>query len=307
MLIGTRKELGTTNLRNPTNFSASSQRVDFTKSFGIFARVDGQGLVLHYVASEAMDKRNLEPVRPDPKKNYRTALILVVVMVVGAILILRAYENHVEETQKDDRPSLLTKISETKDLTFLNQQGEVSDLMSLKGKVLVIQSMPQTQPDETTTGVMKRLSEKYKGREDIVFVTLVLDPGNADKLAGELEIVAERLGAEFPQWIVASNERETLHKFIKNEFKASQLPHEEDGKWIYDSSLVLVDKERHVRRAVVPQVQGGDAFVTPFDFEQAKKWDAEGLVTKTELSNEEQMEKLLVDTIEILLNEKIDL
>lgn len=251
-----------------------------------------------------MSAQNLEPVTPDPKKLRRTAFLLVIIMIVGGIVILKAYEKRAKEGNKDDRPSLLTKISETKDLTYLQQNGEISELMSLKGKVIVVQCVPQSQPDETTGEIMKRLSKKYSDHEDFALVTLVLDPGPADGLRDQLQDVAESLGAELPQWTVASNQRESLHKFIKNEFKANMLPYETDGVWRYDQSLVLLDKERHVRRAVVPQKRGGSPYVATFDFEQAKKWDSEGVKTGTDLSNTEQLEVLLEDTIEILLNEE---
>ncbi len=249
----------------------------------------------------------MEPVTPDPKKLYRTAFILLAIMVVGGIVILKAYEKRSKEGARDDRPSLLTKISETKDLTFVRQDGEISDLMALKGKVLVVQSSPRSEKDEVTSGIMKRLSEKYAENEEFALVTLMLDPGPADGLVGELQAKAKELGAKLPKWTVGANERESLHKFIKNEFKASMLPYERDGEWFYDRSLVLIDQERHVRRAVVPQKRGGAAYVASFDFEQAAKWDLEGIKTGTENSNVEQLEILLIDTIDTVLNEEEEL
>ena len=251
-----------------------------------------------------MPATDLEPIAPDPKKNIITAIILVVVMIVGGIVILKAYEKRTREGEKDDRPSLMTQISETKDLNYMRQDGKVTDLLSLKGKVIVVQSLPQAQPDEVTVGVMQRLAGKFSDNTDFVLVTLVLDPGPAEGLHSQLQEVAASLGAELPQWTVASNERPTLHRFIKNEFKANQLPHEEDGVWKYDKSLVLIDRNRHVRRAVIPQKHGGASYVAPFDFDLAAEWDAKGIKTGTELNNTEQLEVLLGETIEILLNEK---
>ncbi len=252
-----------------------------------------------------MQASKLEPVTPDPKALRRTALILLAIMIVGGVVILKAYEKRTKEGARDDRPSLLTKISETKDLTFLRQDGEISDLMALKGKVLVVQSTPRSDLDGTTTGVMRRLAEKYEGEKNFALVTLMLDPGPAEELKGELVKLADELGAELPQWTVASNERESLHKFIKNEFKANRLPHEEAGVWKYDSSLVLIDRNRHVRRAVVPQ-KSGRSFDIQFDFEQAKDWDEKGVLTGTERSNQEQMEVLLEETIDKLLVENME-
>lgn len=259
-----------------------------------------------------MSVTDLEPVVPDPKKLRRTAWILVAIMIVGGFVILKAYGKRTQEAKSDDRPSFVTQISERKDLTFMRQDGKVTDLMSLKGKVLVVQSLPLAQPDGFSTDVMKRLAGEYAGNEDLVLVTLLLDPGPAEALTGQLQAAAAGLGAELPQWVVGSTEKETLHKFIKNEFKANMLPHEEGGKWVYDRALVLIDRNRHVRRGVhltmkadQPDVVSSNR-VVPFDFSQAVDWDKEGRSTRTELSNVQRMEELLGETIETLLAEKSD-
>ena len=259
-----------------------------------------------------MPALDLEPVVPDPKKLRRTAWILVAIMIVGGFVILKAYGKRTQEAKSDDRPNFVTQISERKDLTFMRQDGKVTDLMSLKGKVLVVQSLPQGQPDDLSTDVMKRLAGEYAGNGDVVLVTLVLDPGPAEALPAQLQAVAADLGAQLPQWVVGSNEKETLHKFIKNEFKANMLPYEEGGKWVYDRSLVLIDRNRHVRRGVhltmkadQPDVVLSNQVVA-FDFRQAVEWDENGLITGTDLSNVQRMEELLGKTIETLLAEKGD-
>ena len=251
-----------------------------------------------------MQPLNLEPATPSLKKNLITALILVVVMIVGGVVILKAYGKRSKEGASDNRPSLLTQISENKDLTFIDQAGKIRNLMSLKGKTIIVQSLPHAQPDEVTSGVMQRLAAKYSENPNVLLVTLVLDPGAAEKLQEQLAEVAKNLGAELPKWTVAANERPTLHRFIKNEFKAGILPHQNAGTWIYDHSLVLIDRHRHVRRAVVPQKKGGAPYVASFDFEVAQGWDVKGIKTGTALTNAQQLEVLLGETIDSVLTEK---
>jgi cytochrome oxidase Cu insertion factor (SCO1/SenC/PrrC family) len=253
-----------------------------------------------------MRANDLEPVEVDPKVLRRTAWILVVVMVLGGSLILIAYQKMAREVAKDTRPSYVTQISERKDLLFKRQDGELAELKWMKGKVVVVQSVPRADVDELTTGVMRRLAERYKERDDFELVTLMLDAGGQDEVDEELKDLAEKLGAELPKWTVGTNEQETLHKFIKNEFKANLLPYEKDGKWKYDGSLVLIDKDRHVRRAVVPQERGGAPYVTGFDFQQAAGWDRDEIKTGTEFTNVEEMERLLIKTVEILLEESAE-
>lgn len=253
-----------------------------------------------------MAYEDLEPVTPDPKKLRRTAFILILVMIVGGIMILKAYEKRNKEAANDDRPSFVTRISEQKDLVFKRQDGEYKDLLSLMGKVVVVQCLASNQDDNLTTPAMKRLAEHYQANENVALVTLMLDPGTSEGLKDQLAQLSTKLGANLPQWTVASNERPTLHKFIKNEFKANMLPYEKNGVWQYDRSLFLIDKNRHVRKAVIPQKRGGAPFVASFDFEQAQKWDDEKITTNTEKSNVEQIEVLLGQTIEVLLKEKSD-
>ena len=259
-----------------------------------------------------MPAPDLEPVVPDPKKLRRTAWILVAIMVVGGFVILKAYGKRTQEAKSDDRPNFVTQISERKDLTFMRQDGKVTDLMSLKGKVLVVQSLPQEQSDDLSTDVMKLLAGEYAGNEDLVLVTLLLDPGPAEALPGQLKESAAELGAQLPQWVVGSTEKETLHKFIKNEFKANMLPHQDGGKWVYDGALVLIDRNRHVRRGVHLTMKADQPDivlsnqVVAFDFRQAVEWDEKGLITGTDLSNVQRMEELLGKTIETLLAEKGD-
>lgn len=251
-----------------------------------------------------MTYQDLEPVTPDPKKLRRTAFILILVMIVGGFVILKAYEKRNKEASSDDRPSFVTRISERKDLVFMRQDGELKDLLSLKGKVVVVQCLASNQEDDLTTPAMNRLAEQYRENESVALLTLMLDPGESNGLKDQVSQFATKLGANLPLWTVGTNDRPTLHKFIKNEFKANMMPYEKDGMWYYDRSLFVIDKNRHVRKAVVPQKRGGAPYVASFDFEKAKKWDDDGLTTKTDKTNLEQLEILLGQTIDVLLLEK---
>lgn len=253
-----------------------------------------------------MPYQDLEPVTPDPKKLRRTAFILILVMIVGGFVILKAYEKRNKEASSDDRPSFVTRISARKDLVFMRQDGELKDLLSLKGKVVVVQCLTSNQEDDLTTPAMNRLAEKYRENENVALITLMLDPGESAGLKDQVSQFATKLGANLPQWTVGTNDRPTLHKFIKNEFKTNMLPYEKDGIWYYDRSLFVIDKNRHVRKAVVPQKRGGAPYVASFDFEKAQKWDDEGLTTKTDKTNLEQLEILLGQTIDVLLDEKLE-
>jgi cytochrome oxidase Cu insertion factor (SCO1/SenC/PrrC family) len=202
--------------------------------------------------------QDLEPAVRDPKKLKRTAWILVAIMVIGGALILKAYEMWSAKQSADDRPAVIHRIQKERDLRMLRQDGMIVNLFDLRGKVLVLNVLSLRDPEaaERSMAVMKRLSTQRAGDQDFHLVSLVIDPTPAENLRDTLAKAAETHGLKLPQWWLGGNEPGTLHKFIKNELKASVYPHEKDGRWNFDTSIVLIDKDGHLRRAVVPQKKG---------------------------------------------------
>jgi cytochrome oxidase Cu insertion factor (SCO1/SenC/PrrC family) len=206
---------------------------------------------------------------------------------------------------EDTRPALVHRIRKERDLRIIRQDGKTADLFELRGKVWVINviSLNHPEPTQRSLDVMKRLAEKQAGNPDFALVTLAIDPVPAEQAAGFLATGAQAHGMKLPQWWLGTNEPATLHKFIKTELKSNVHPHEKDGQWIHDTSIVLIDKNGHLRRAVVPQKKGGPPFIATFDFDQAATWDAEGHLTNTERTNIQELEFLLDNTIGTLLAE----
>ena len=250
----------------------------------------------------------LEPAVRDPKKLWRTAWILVGVMIVGGSLILKAYEKWASQQATDTRPAIIHRIQKERDLRLLRQDGKTADLFELRGSVYVLNALSLRDPEAASRSmaVMKRLAEQRANEKDFHLVTLLIDPVPADALRDKLAKAAETHGMNLPQWWLGSNEPGTLHKFIKNELKASVFPNEAGGKWNYDPSIVLIDRNGHIRRAVVPMTRNGKQAkpeVVGFDFDQAAEWDAAGMKSGTERSNEAELEILLGRTIDALLAE----
>lgn len=248
---------------------------------------------------------SLEPAIRDPKKLRNTAFVLVAIIFLGGWLVLKAYEKWSIGQAADDRPAVIYRITPERDLRLLRQDGKIADLVDLRGKVVAVNVMSLRDPQaaELSLAVMKRLAQSRAGTADFNLVSLIVDPEPSEKLFKTLSETATANGMKLPQWWLGGNEPKTLHKFIKNELKANIYPNEAGGKWLYDSSIVLIDKNGHIRRAVVPQKQGGPPFIATFDFEQAAAWDAKGAKTGTAHSNTEQLEILLNHTIDKLLAE----
>lgn len=246
---------------------------------------------------------DLEPVPRDPKKLNRTAWILVAIMLIGGLLVLKAYEKWAVKQSADTRPSIVSRIPKERDLRIIRQDGKSIDLFDLRGKVWVVNVVSLKNDNALSHTVMKKMSETFAQTPDFHLVSLAVEPVPAEAVVGALAAFAEKESIALPQWWLGTNEPGTLHKFIKNELKSNVHPHEEAGKWVYDTSIVLIDRKGHLRRAVVPQRQGGPPYVATFDFEQAAKWDSEGKKTGTSLSNVQELESLLEKTIRTLLAE----
>ena len=248
---------------------------------------------------------HFEPAVRDPKKLRRTAWMLVGIMVVGGWLVSRAYDKWTRERADNDRPSIVHRIQPERSLRVIRQDGETADLMDLRNRVFAIHvvHLDQLEDSQRSLDVLKRTAEHFVEVEDFRVVTLILNPGGVDDALDKLKGAAISMEADLPQWWVATNQQETLVKFIRKELKPSTPPGEVDGRWLFDPSIVLVDRNGHLRRAVVPQKQGGPPYIATFDFDQAVGWDNEGKMTGTELSNAEQLEALMWATIEKLLAE----
>jgi cytochrome oxidase Cu insertion factor (SCO1/SenC/PrrC family) len=246
-----------------------------------------------------------EPAERDPKKLRKTAWILVAIGAIGGVLILKAYEKANVEKSSDNKPAYTHCIQKERDLRIIRQDGKTVDLFELRGNVWVVGVIALQNPAAAARShaVMKRLAEKHSANPDFNLVSLAVEPIPAQDAVTTLTKAADMLGIKPPQWWLGTNEPATLHKFIKNELKANIFPHQEGGLWVFDSSIVLIDKNGHIRRAVVPQKQGGPPYIATFDFDQAAKWDEEKKLTGTARNNQQELELLLQKTIDSLLAE----
>lgn len=246
----------------------------------------------------------MEPAVRDPAKLRKTAFFIVLFAVISAVVVLWNYSIASSKQNVSDRPAYHGNVFFN--LKFLRQDGKVGGFDDLKGKVWIIQPYSASQPAtcELSTAALLRLRERYKDNADVAFVSLVIDPGAAEGALETLKSVAEKNGAVLPTWWFGTTEPAVLHKYLKDKCRLGTLPHFHEGRWIYDSSLILIDRDMKLRRAVVPQQKGGRPFVTGFDFAQAAEWDNEGKLTGTENTNQQEMQGLLEKTIDRLLAEK---
>jgi len=252
--------------------------------------------------------QDLEPAVRDPKKLRRTAFILVGIMLLGAIFVLIAYNRDAARRAEDSRPAITGRLN--KNFKVWRQDESEAGLLDLRGDVFVIVPVVFSQPDswKTTREVLLEMEARYASRPDLHIVCVTQDPENEppERLATE----AEKLGAELPQWWLAGSREESVHKFFKNVLKANTMAHRKDGELIYDPSLVVIDRDRHIRQPTVRAKKESGRELNyrnrvTFDFEAAAQWDADGRSEGLEKSNVETMKDLLFDTVDELLAQPV--
>ena len=249
--------------------------------------------------------QDLEPAVRDPKKLRLTGITLVVLMLVSGFGILIAYNRSAKRQAADDRSALGSGRLD-KNFRVWRQDESEAGLLDMRGDVFVISPVSFEQPEgwKTTRLVLQDLKARYGERDDFHIVMMTVDPENEPpkKLAG----YATELGAELPFWWLVGASEESTHKFLKNRLKGQIMPQKKDGVWDYDRSLVIVDRDRHLRQATVraKNAKGKELNFrnpVPLDFEQAAAWDAEGRSEGLEKSNVETMKDLLYKTVDDLL------
>ena len=102
-----------------------------------------------------------------------------------------------------------------------------SNLFDLRGQVFVLNVLSLRNPEaaERSMAVMKRLADATRRQIRISTSSHSSSiPCPAENLRDTLAKAAETHGMKLPQWWLGGNEPGTLHKFIKNELKASGLP-----------------------------------------------------------------------------------
>ncbi|MCW1920957.1 SCO family protein [Luteolibacter arcticus] len=251
----------------------------------------------------------LVPAERDPRKLRKTALWLFVIMIASGIGIYTAYvkwgHRQAQDQAEHARPGIVGRIDNKSEFGVVRQDASGAKISDLFGKVWVVCGVSVKQPDtwKATREVLLRLNQKYAGRDDFRIVCFTVDPNQEDPAV--LDAAAKEIGAGLPNWWFVGAGEQYVHKFLKNQLKLGIMPHQKDGKWVYDSSVTLIDRDRHIRRAVVPQKRGGPPYVAAFDFAQAAEWDAAGKKTGIDKTNTEQLEFLLVQTIEELLAQPV--
>lgn len=247
---------------------------------------------------------SLEPAVRDPRKLRRTALWLVAIMLASGVGVFAAYLKWAAKQADDDRPGFIGRIDNKSEFGLVRHDESATKISELFGKVWVVFGVPVTQPEgwQATREVLLRLHRRYAGRDDFRIVCFTIDPNREEPAV--LAAAAGELGVGLPNWWFVGAGENYVHKFLKTKLRLGVMPHQKDGKWVYDPSLLVIDRDRHIRQPTLKQGKYRRQKVS-FDFEQAAKWDAEGRTEGLEKSNSATLEDLLVKTIDELLAQPV--
>jgi len=220
------------------------------------------------VISAAVDVSKLEPADRDPKKLRSTAIKIVIFMVFSGIFLQYSYLQYQKRTADSERPSLEAKITET-EVDLLTADGEIRNLQELKGKVtLVLTLSKEIQPESRPSlDALREIMDAFKDAlEKPVILIFVLDGSNTapEEMAG---VLAE-YGKEPEVWRVAADDgsKSSLRSFTKTKLRFNQMPIEKDGRFEYDTRLVMLDQFLHVRG--IPDSNYGWDFATVVEMEE---------------------------------------
>jgi hypothetical protein len=249
-----------------------------------------------------VDVSKLEPADRDPKKLRATAYKLVLLMVIGGIGLQYAYHNYQKRTGQSDRPTLLTKV--TDETTLITSDKVRHDIQDLKGKVtLVLTLTKEIQPEsQPSLDALKVVMAKFPDPEKRPHLLLFILDGSEEEPEAMSQILAD-YGDESNVWRVATDKdgKVSLRAFLKNRLRFGIYPRLEEGRYIYDSQIVLLDQHLHVR--------GQPGAPHGWDFEKVVGWAREFEQAKVDHPDKdltpvpvtvEGLQNLLIQSIEYL-------
>lgn len=227
----------------------------------------------------------LVPAERNPKAIRLTVCVLVAIML-GGIFVTKAYIRLLERQNTEFRPEYKKRLE--KNLQLVRQDRTAVALDQLVGKVWLATPVVTAQPEsgQLSREAMMQLAQEFSEEEDVVFILLATNPENDS--VEVLQTFAEGQELSLPQWWLVGADGDTLRKYMKNELRYGIYPHEEEGIWSFDTSVVIVDRQRHIRGH--------------FDFDGAARENAKVLEKKNvDPDYPDQMLKKLRRTVNYLL------
>lgn len=193
---------------------------------------------------------DFEPVKNDPVKNRRTAVVILLIVMGGGIFVVADYLRNARRQAQSDRPPIVERISSN--LAVVRHDGETVGVGDLEGSVWLATTVCATQPEDTaeTMRVLKLVADEMPDEERLRFVCFTVDP-ERDRPAN-LAAFASDLGVEGDRrwWFAAAGENK-LRAYLKGQLRLGAVTERErNGQpWVeFDPIITLVDPLMHLRQ-----------------------------------------------------------
>ena len=198
---------------------------------------------------------DLEPAERNPAELRRTALKLVAVMIVGAVVVLTAYSIKSKEKAEANkgRPPITAKIK--RNFAAKNQEGKLVSLYDMEGKVwfAVPVCVSQLEENKHALAMMKEISAHYEGNDQIRFVAISIEGADQGVEPENLKQAMINLGIEDARWwFLTTGETEKQRGYLKDQLRLGLVTRRDQGdpagKWKFPSQIALIDQAMHIRQ-----------------------------------------------------------
>lgn len=192
-------------------------------------------------------------------------LVIVAIAVIGITIAYFMSKDQLEEKKlpviqpKDLKKEMvnpeLLKVGighRIGDFSFLNQNGDVVTLDSVKGDVFVAEYFFTTCGTicPVMTQQMTRVQKRFKDNDDVKILSFTVDPAN--DTVEVMRKYASKHGAVDGQWHFLTGEKDKLYSLARNSFfvlkpaEAANLG-DANSDFIHTNNFVLVDRELRIR------------------------------------------------------------
>ncbi len=214
---------------------------------------------------------------------FKTVIVLVAIMATSGFLVPKAYLKYMNN--RDFRPPFEKRL--LKNIQLMDDVKGVISLTEFDNSIWFAYSTTSKAEKRNILvhKKIKALRERFPKQQFKTCIFLVdATPEDKSLLRSYREEEAQWLTED--DHIIAANVA-ILQKYMKNEFRFSQLPYLKEGEWIYDKDLIIIDNKQHLRGHL--------------DFEKAQKVDQESAQSGNPMMQESRMNDLLVNSITYLL------
>lgn len=178
------------------------------------------------------------------KSSITLFAVIVFIIPVSAWAIVNWYE------KKARSLPVMGKTEEHRigDFKLINQDGQLKTTADWNDKIVVADFFFSHCPTICLkmTKSMKRVQEKYKGEDEIVFNSFTVDPERDS--SAQLKNYVNQFNIAIHNWNLLTGDKKEIYKLARNSFML--VATDGDGgpdDFIHSENLVLIDKQKRIR------------------------------------------------------------